>query len=190
VTVHLAESTFKQLSGLLEDWILGLARLWLTAYPRQLEAASREASGGPRSQRRDEIQISLSDVLAAPDREALLAGVAERIVRDLAYRRPGRWFEFLDGRVGLGLPTQHQRAALVEMKAARDALEHRRGVVGRDYLDKAGSSARYAEGQIVQIEEPHLLGLFELLREVVETMSAKALLKASGAPPAGESGPG
>src|SRR4051794_19952728 len=35
VTVPLSESTFKGLSGLLEDWIVGLARLWLTAYPIQ-----------------------------------------------------------------------------------------------------------------------------------------------------------
>jgi len=33
VTVHLAESAFKGISGLLEDWILGLARLWLAASP-------------------------------------------------------------------------------------------------------------------------------------------------------------
>jgi hypothetical protein len=53
VTVHLAESAFKGLSGLLEDWVLGLARLWLAAYPKQLDAAydevadrARAASGG------------------------------------------------------------------------------------------------------------------------------------------------
>ena len=39
VTVHLSESTFKSLSSLLEDWIIGLVRLWLTAYPPQLAAA-------------------------------------------------------------------------------------------------------------------------------------------------------
>jgi len=42
VTVHLAESAFKGISGLLEDWILGLARLWLAAYPKQLVAAYNE----------------------------------------------------------------------------------------------------------------------------------------------------
>src|SRR5438876_1057021 len=44
VTVHLAESVFKGLSGFLEDWIIGLARLWLTAYPVQLDAAYNEAA--------------------------------------------------------------------------------------------------------------------------------------------------
>ena len=44
VPVHLAVSVFKDLSGLLEDWILGLTRLWLTAYPVQLDPASSEAA--------------------------------------------------------------------------------------------------------------------------------------------------
>ena len=44
VSDHLAMSVFKGLSGLLEDWIIGLTRLWLTAYPVQLDAASSEAA--------------------------------------------------------------------------------------------------------------------------------------------------
>ena len=42
VTVHLAESAFKGLFGLLKDWVLGLARLWLAAYPKQLVTAYNE----------------------------------------------------------------------------------------------------------------------------------------------------
>lgn len=140
VTVHLAESAFKGISGLLEDWILGLARLWLTAYLVQLDAASGEAAGRSRAQRREEIQVPLSEILAAPDRDAILGRVIERVVRDLAYGRPAQRFRFLDNRVNLGCPEEDQRRKLGELKAARDALEHNRGVVGRDYLDKAGAS--------------------------------------------------
>jgi len=67
-SVHLAMSVFKGLSGLLEDWIIGLTRLWLTAYPVQLDAASSEAAERPRSLRREEIQVPL-------DRRALSASV-------------------------------------------------------------------------------------------------------------------
>ena len=70
VTVHLAESVFKGLAGYLEDWILGLARLWLTAYPIQLDTAYHDAADRSRSQRRDEIQVPLSEILSAPDRDA------------------------------------------------------------------------------------------------------------------------
>ena len=106
VTVHLAESAFRDLSGFLEDWIMGLARLWLTAYPLQLDAASNESAGRSRAQRREEIQVPLSEILAAPDRDAILGGVVERVVRELAYPRPAQWFRFLDNRVNLGCPDE------------------------------------------------------------------------------------
>jgi hypothetical protein len=183
VTVHLSESTFKGLSGLLEDWIVGLARLWLTAYPVQLDAAYNEAAERSRSQRREEIQVSLSEILAAPDRAAILEGVVERVVRELAYRRPAQWFRFLDNRVNLGCPDESQRGALCELKAARDALEHSGGLVGPDYIDKAGAFARYAEGDTVQIDEPYLLNRFVLLREVVEAMAAAAIRRSSSPSP-------
>ena len=69
------------------------------------------------------------------------------------------------------------------MKAARDCLEHNRGVINRDYLDKAGIAARYAEGELVQIDEPYLMGCFALLRGVVEAMAAAAAGMASGPKP-------
>jgi hypothetical protein len=182
VTVHLAESVFKGLSGLLEDWVLGITRLWLTAYPKQLDAAYNEVTDRSRAQRREEIQIPLSEILAAPDIGAILGDVVERVVRDLAYRRPDQWFRFIDNRVNLGCPDEGQREALCEMKAARDALEHNRGVVGQDYLDKAGAAARYVVGDTVQIDEPYLLSGFALLRDVIESMAASAIRRSSGPP--------
>jgi hypothetical protein len=180
VTVHLSESTFKSLSALLEDWIVGLARLWLTAYPIQLDTAYNEAAERSRSQRREGIQVPLSEILAAPDRAAILGSVVERVVRELAYRRPTQWFRFLDNRVNLGCPDENQRGALCELKAARDALEHSGGLVGPDYFDKAGEFARHADGAKIQIDEPYLLKCFALLRETVEAMAAAAIRKSSG----------
>lgn len=182
VTVHLAESVFRGLSGLLEDWICGLARLWLTAYPRQLDAASNEAAGRARAQRREEIQVPLSEILAAPDLAAVLGDVVERVVRDLAYRRPDQWFGFIDNRVNLGCPDEARRGALCEMKAARDVLEHNRGVVGQDGLEKSGAAARFAVGEALQIDEPYLLDRFTLLRDVIESMAAAAIRKVPSSP--------
>jgi hypothetical protein len=179
VTVHLSGSAFKGLSSLLEDWMIGLGRLWLTAYPVQLNAASNDASERPRSQRQ-EIQIPLSDILDAADRDAILGVVIERVLRDLAHQRPAVWFRFLDNRVNLGCPDETQRSALYEMKAARDVLEHNRGLVGEDYREKAGPAARYAVGETIQIEEPYLLQRFELLRDVLKAMADAAVRKSSG----------
>jgi hypothetical protein len=180
LTSHLSESVFKGLSGLLEDWILGLARLWLTAYPVQLDTAYNDAADRSRSQRRDEIQVPLSEILSAPDRDAILGGVIERVVRELAYRRPALWFRFMDNRVNLGCPDEDQRAALCEMKAARDVLEHNRGRVGPDYPEKAGPFARYVVGDILQIDEPYLLECLALMRSIVEAMADAAIRRSSG----------
>lgn len=181
ITVHLPESVFRGLAGLLEDWVSGLARLWLRAYPQQLKAASNEAADRPRSQRQDEIQVGLSEILAVPDLATVIGDVVERVVRDLAYRRPEQWFRFLDNRVNLGCPDEAQRAALCEMKAARDVLEHNAGAVGGDYLDKAGPAARFALNDLLQVDEPYLLDCLTLVRNVVEAMSTAAIRKAGGA---------
>jgi len=118
VTVHLSEWTFKSLSGLLEDWILGLARLWLTAYPIQLDSAYIEAAERSRSQRREEIQVPLSEILAAPDRAAILSGVVERVVRELAYRRPPQWFRFILNCIALFREVAEAMAAAAIRKSA------------------------------------------------------------------------
>ncbi|QEH35082.1 hypothetical protein OJF2_36270 [Aquisphaera giovannonii] len=175
VTGHLTGAVFRGLSGILEDWILGLARLWLTAYPVQLDAAYGEAAERSRSQRREEIQVPLSEILGAPDRDAIIGSVVERVVRELAYRRPSQWFQFLDHRVNLGCPDEARRGAICELKAARDAIEHNRGTAGRDYVEKSGRFARCREGEEIQLDEPYLMHCFGLLREVVEEMAASAI---------------
>ena len=177
VTVHLSESVFKALSGLFEDWILGFARLWLAAYPKQLDAAHNEVTDRSSAQRRSEIQVPLSEILAAADKTAILVDVIERVVHDLAYRRPVQWFRFIENRVNLGCPSEVQRSALCEMKAAREVLEHNRGIVVQDYLDKAGEVARFVLGDTIQIDEPYLLNCFGLMRDVVNAMATAAIRK-------------
>jgi hypothetical protein len=66
------------------------------------------------------------------------------------------------------------------MTAARDTLEHSGGLVGSDYIAQTGPFARYAEGQIIEIDEPHLLNCFASLRAVVVAMTDAALRKSSG----------
>ena len=183
VTVRLAESTFRDLSSLLEDWILGLIRLWLTAYPEDMDLNFDPATGQRRGKKQEEVQIPLSRLLHLRDCTAILGGLIERVVRDLTYERPEKWFRYIDNRLGLGCPDTTQRARLYEMKAARDCLEHNRGVINRDYLNKAGTAARYAEGDLVQIDEPYLMECFALLRDVIVAMAGAAAGIASGPKP-------
>jgi hypothetical protein len=67
------------------------------------------------------------------------------------------------------------------MKAARDVLEHNRGRVGPDYLEKAGPFARYAEDDILQVDEPYLMQCLALMRSIIEAMADAAIRRSSGA---------
>jgi hypothetical protein len=183
VTVQLAESTFRELSSLLEDWILGLIQLWLTAYPEDIDLSFDPATGKRRGKKQEEVQIPLSRLLHLRDCGAVLDGVIERIVRDLTYERPEKWFQYIDNRLHFGCPDTNQRTRLYEMKAARDCLEHNRGVINQDYLNKARTAARYAEGEHIQIDEPYLMGCFALLRDVTVSMAGAAVGIASGPKP-------
>ena len=182
VTV-LAESTFKSLSSLLEDWVLGLIRLWLTAFPEDLDLNFDPATGQRRGNKQEEVQIRISRLLHVRDCTVIFGGLIERAARDLAYARPEKWFRYIDGRMSLASPDAAQRAKLYEMKAGRDCLEHNRGVVSADYFDKAGTAARYAERDFVQIDEPYLMECFSLIRGVTATMAVAAAEVASGPKP-------
>ncbi len=176
-------ATFRDLSSLLEDWILGLIRLWLIAYPEDMDLNFDPVTGQRRGKKQDEVQIPLSRLLHLRDGSAILAGLIERTVRDLTYERPEKWFRYIDSRISLGCPDATQRARLYEMKAARDCLEHNRGVISRDYLNKSGTAARHAEGDLVQIDEPYLMECFTLLRDVTVAMAGAAAGIASGPKP-------
>ncbi len=102
------------------------------------------------------------------------------MVHELAYRGPLQWFRFLDNQGNLGCPDDSQKGTLGEMKAACDTLEHSGGLVGLDFIDKAGAFAGYAEGKMIRIDKPYLLDCFALLRAVVGAMTDAALRKSSG----------
>ncbi len=116
MNVQLAESTFRDLSSILEEWILGLIQLWMTAYPEDLDLNYDPATGQRRGKKQEEIKIPLSHLLHQRDCTAILGGLIERIVRDLTYERPEKWFRYLDSRFNLGYPDMSQRSKLCELK--------------------------------------------------------------------------
>jgi hypothetical protein len=117
------------------------------------------------------------------DSTAILGGLIEHVVRDLTYERPEKWFRYVDSRLSLGCHDPTEKARLYEMKAACDCLAHNRGVINQDYLEKAGSAARYVDGYSVQIDERYLIESFTLLRDVIVAMAGAAARIASGPKP-------
>ncbi|HEY2158639.1 MAG TPA: hypothetical protein VGH33_23615, partial [Isosphaeraceae bacterium] len=134
VTGYLAESVFQHLTTLFEDFLFGLLRCWLMAYP----AAIPNKKDKP---------VDLATILDANDRDAIIETVIDRELDALKYKRPAAWFKYLAEHIKLGGPTGDQIEQLSEIKASRDVLVHSRGIVNEIYLNKAGARARYAAGQ-------------------------------------------
>jgi hypothetical protein len=166
VKVHLAESVFKDLASVLEDWVFGLLALWLLAYPK----------GIPNKERKP---VPLADLLEAADLDALIRDVVRREVLSIAYKRPADWFAYLQDRVDLGCPTADQIKDLAEIKASRDVLTHNRGIVNQAYLEKSGDRARFTDADRLDVPEPYLFVSLKLVQSVIGDMAATAIAKAT-----------
>jgi hypothetical protein len=166
VSVHLAESVFKDLASLLEDWVFGLLEVWLLVYPK----------GIPNKERKP---VPLADLLEAADFDTILRDVVRKELLAISYKRPAEWFAYLHDRVDLGFPTAEQIQDLAEIKASRDVLIHNRGIVNRAYLEKTGDRARFTDGARLDVPEPYLLASLRLVQSVIGDMAASAASKAT-----------
>lgn len=163
---ELAESVFIRLTSLLEDWVFGLLRIWLSHRPEGIPEKGRKT-------------VTFADVLAARDKEAIVRDVVEREILGVAYRRPADWFAYLNDRVGLASPTAEQVREIAEIKATRDVLAHNQGVVNAIYLEKAGERARFSAGQRAEIPEPYLERGWDPIGAVIDAMASGAVAKAA-----------
>jgi hypothetical protein len=161
VAGHLTEATFLQFISIFENFFFDLVRLWLTAYPKNLSGK----------------KVDFEDVLAAPDKDAITAQVVGRELNEFLYKRPAGWFDYLEEKAKLGCPTRDEVAEVAERKASRDVLVHNRGVASKTYESKAGSLARYSDGQRIDIPEQYHRKTWELLRKVVADVSDAAAAK-------------
>lgn len=175
VTEYLSESVFQHYISLFEDYAFGLIGAWLIAHPRGIVGLDDDASDD--KLKKSDKTVPLSFVTDNPDREGILRAIVGRELDRLKYRRLAAWFDYLEKRARLGVPSKEQIERLAEMKASRDVLAHNRGIVNQTYLLKAGSRARYPDGARLEITEPYLRDSRLLLIEVVRGTSEKAIEK-------------
>lgn len=161
VSTYLAAATFQHFVAVFEDFVFGLLRLWLTAYPGSLS----------------EKEIKFGLVLRAPDKDAITQAVVDRELNELKYERVSEWFVYLDRRAKLGVPEATLVEALAEIKASRDILAHNNGVVNAVYLAKAGSRARYREGERLEISEGYHRLSWETIKMVIRDLAEVAAAK-------------
>lgn len=175
VTRYLAESVFQTYVSLFEDYIFGLIGSWLMAYPKGIVGLDDDE--GDDKLRKADKTVPLSLITDNPDRESILRAVVDRELDRLKYRRLAAWFEYLEKRAQLGVPSRDQIEQLAEIKAARDILVHSQGIVNPTYLSKAGPRSRHADGARLEIIEPYLRESWVLIHEVVRETSAAAIAK-------------
>ena len=162
VADYLMSSTFQHFVSLFEDFFFELLRCWLAAYPATLSKK----------------QVEMGAVLKAPDKTAIVLTVVDRELNELKYKRMSDWFAYLDRLANLGCPTADEIESIAEIKAARDVLVHNSGVANETYVSKAGSRARYGDGEKLEIPEQYHRASWEMINKVVRDVSAAAMGKA------------
>jgi hypothetical protein len=159
---YLMSSTFQHFVSLFEDFFFDLLRHWLAAYPANL---SRR-------------QVDFGTVLKSPDQAALVLAVVDKELNELRCERVADWFGYLERLAKLGCPTFDEVARIAEIKASRDILVHNKGIANATYLSKAGSRARYRDGDRLELLDRYHRESWETIRKVVQDVSAAAILKA------------
>jgi hypothetical protein len=161
VAEYLMSSTFQHFVALFEDFFFELLRYWLAAYPASLSKK----------------QVDMGAILRSPDKTAIVLTVVDKELNELKYERLADWFAYLDRLAKLGSPTADEIEKLAEIKASRDILVHNNGMANATYVFKAGSQARYGDGEKLEIPERYHLASWETINKVVRDVSAAAIAK-------------
>jgi hypothetical protein len=151
ITDYLMSSTFQRFVSLFEDFFFELLRFWLAAYPGSLSKK----------------QVEIGAVLKAPDKSAIILTVVDKELNELKYERLADWFAYLERLTNLGCPTTDEIGKLAEIKASRDILVHNNGIANATYVSKAGTRARYKDGERLEIPEPYHRASWETISRVV-----------------------
>ena len=161
VTDYLMSSTFQHFVSLFEDFIFGLLRSWLAAYPASLSKK----------------QIEMGAVLTAPDKGAIVLMLVDKELNELKYERLADWFAYLKRLTNLSCPTPDEIEQLAEIKESRDILVHNNGITNATYLFKAGKRARCQDGEKLEIPEQYHRASWEIISKVVKDLSGAAIGK-------------
>jgi hypothetical protein len=162
VADDLASATLQRFVSIFENFLYDELRLWLLAYPKSLSAR----------------QLSGKEIFGLADKAAIVDALVDKELKDLFYDRPANWFEYLRGRVEIGVPLAAEAEQFAEIKATRDVLAHGQGVANAYYADKAGNAARAQPGQPLDVPEPYHQASWELIRKLVQDIATEMAAKA------------
>ena len=116
-------------------------------------------------------------VLKAPDKSAIVLTVVDKELNELKYERLADWFVYLERLTNLGCPSADEIETLAEIKASRDILVHNNGIANATYVSKAGTQARYKDGERLEIPEQYHRASWETINKVLREVSGAAIAK-------------
>ena len=122
-------------------------------------------------------RLEFETVLKAGDRDEIIAGVLRKQLNELKYENVRDWFDALNKTVKLNCPTADEIDSIAEVKATRDLLEHNGGIANETYIRKAGTKARYAAGEQIEIDDDYHLASWQLVKKVVADLTDAATAK-------------
>lgn len=159
---YIATSTFQTFIALLEHFVLGVIRLWLTHYPANLSNT----------------KLDFQVVLSANDRDEVIDRVVRQRVHALAYERSAEWFRYLERIAKIACPKQETLARLSEAKACRDAIVHSSGIATEACIARSAGLARVGIGERLPLPEPYHRETWVLVRQLVADLAAAAYERA------------
>jgi hypothetical protein len=162
VQVELTNSTLQQFVSIFENFLSDAIRAWILAHPKRI--SKRQLTG--------------EELIALPDKPAIIEALVDKELKDVFYDRPANWFEYVKAMVNIDTPTDAEANEFAEIKATRDVLVHGQGIANAYYAAKAGRLARAQPGQPIDVPGPYHQKSWELIsklvREIGTAMAAKA----------------
>ena len=163
ITSYLASASLEKFVSLLEDFLVGLKRVWLRKFPGKMNAN----------------EMKFDEIAMLPDKQAIIDRFIDKEIQKFTYKRPEMWFRDFNESAKLDVPSPAEIDQFCEIKATRDVLVHNQSVANWTYLDKSKQHARYIEGDLVQIPDDYLRTSWELIKKIVQDMSAATIAKLS-----------
>ena len=162
IELELAASTLQQFVSIFENFLFDSARAWILTYPERI--SKRQLNG--------------RDILALPDKPAIIDALVEKELKDVFYDRPANWFEYIRTMVNIAAPTTVEAGQFAEIKATRDVLVHGQGIANAYYVDKSGRLARVEPGRPLDVPGPYHQSSWELICKLVRDIGTEMAARA------------
>ncbi|MBY0232733.1 MAG: hypothetical protein K2W96_25920 [Gemmataceae bacterium] len=117
-------------------------------------------------------QLEFDVLLRAADLDEAKDAVLGKQLNELRFKNVREWFAAIEKTIALGCPDADEIEQVAEIKASRDIMEHADALVNLTYVRKAGGKARYAVGEVMEIDDDYHLAAWRLMLKIADDMAA------------------